>query len=291
MTPPLIPGSHTLTLTVGGRERSCLLHVPHGYDGTTPLPLVLAFHGATSNGRLMQLFSGLSDKADAAGFFVAYPNGTGSTPNVLIWNSGGGYGYAAKHNIDDVSFVRALLARLDGELPIDPRRIFAAGMSNGAQMTYRLASELSDRFAAVAAVAGPQGNDEPHPSRPMPVLHIHGTDDEFAPFNGGVGPRSLYGTHFRSVAETIRAWVRVNGCPETPQITEEPPRIDDGTRIVRHAYGPCAGGAEVVLLVVEGGGHTWPGRPPLPLTLGKSTANLDANDAIWDFFTRHAAVA
>lgn len=287
MTLSRAAGNQTLTLVSGGRERSCLLYVPKGWNGATPLPLVLALHGATSNGRLMQLFCGLSDKADAEGFLVAYPNGTGSTPNVLIWNSGGGYGYAAKQNIDDVAFIRALLDRLSTEMPIDARRIYVAGMSNGAQMTYRLASELSDRIAAIAAVAGPQGNADPQPSRPMPVLHIHGTDDEFAPFQGGVGPRSLYGTHFRSALDTVRTWAGVNGCSETPRITVETPRSADGTRIIRHEYGSCRAGAEVVLFVVEGGGHTWPGRPPLPPKLGKSTANLDANDTIWEFFQRH----
>lgn len=287
-SPPPTPGSHVRTLHVDGRERSYLLHVPVGFDGTRPLPAMLAFHGATSNGRLMQLFSGLSDKADAAGFFAVYPNGTGSLPNVLTWNGGRCCGYAFNHQVDDVAYVRALLVDLAGFVPVDPRRVYAAGMSNGAQITYRLGSELTERFAAIAGVAGPMGLDACNPSRPIPVLHIHGTDDEFAPFQGGVGPRSIYGADFHSVEFTVDCWVRANGCPPTPTVTAKPPRVDDGTRIVRKVYGPGRDGVEVVLIVVEGGGHTWPGRPPLPVTLGKSTANLDANDTIWEFFQRYA---
>jgi polyhydroxybutyrate depolymerase len=271
---------------VDGRLRSYLLHVPPGLDPGRPVPVVLAFHGATSNARLMQQFSGLSAKADAAGFLAVYPNGTGNL-NVLTWNGGTCCGYAHNHQVDDVAFVRAVLDDLAGVAPVDPRRVYAAGMSNGAHMTYRLASELTDRLAAVACVAGPMATDDCHPSRPISVLHIHGTDDEFAPFHGGVGARSVYGTHSHSVEYTIRCWVRANGCPAAPTVTVEPPRVADGTRIIRKVYGPCADGTEIVLIIVERGGHTWPGRPPLPLTLGKSTANLDANDTIWDFFQRH----
>jgi polyhydroxybutyrate depolymerase len=235
----------------------------------------------------MEQFSGLSAKADRAGFVAVYPNGSGALPNVLTWNGGGCCGYAANHRVDDVGFVRALIDDLGRLVRLDPRRVYAAGMSNGAHLVYRLACELSDRVAAVAAVAGPMVLDGCRPARPVPVLHIHGTDDEFAPYHGGRGARSIYGQDFPSVEQTVRTWVRLNGCPEVPAVTEEPPEVADGTRVVRAAYGPCPGGSEVVLLTVEGGGHTWPGRPPLPAILGKSTANLDANDAIWEFFERH----
>ena len=235
----------------------------------------------------MEHFSGLSSKADQAGFLAVYPNGTGNLPNVLTWNGGGCCGYAVHHAVDDVAFVRALLDDLGQTVPIDARRVYAAGMSNGAHLVYRLACEMGERLAAIAAVAGAMAIDDCRPVRPMPVLHIHGTDDQFAPFHGGRGPRSVYGTYAPSVEQTVRTWARINGCAATPTVTSEPSREDDGTRIMREVYSPCADGAEVVLLIVEGGGHTWPGRPPLPLALGKSTANLDANDAIWEFFQRH----
>jgi polyhydroxybutyrate depolymerase len=274
-------------LHVGGRQRSYLLHVPEGDDGRRLLPAVLAFHGATSNGRLMEQFSGLSTKADRVGFVVVYPNGTGNLPNVLTWNGGSCCGYAVKNDVDDVAFTRALLDDLAGQVMLDRSRVYAAGMSNGAQVVYRLAGELADRIAAVAAVAGPMGMDDYHPSRPVSVLHIHGTDDEFAPFHGGRGPRSVYGTQFHSVDQTVRTWARIDGCPDTPAIVAEPSEVADGTRVERRVFGPGRDGSEVVLIIVEGGGHTWPGRPPLPAMLGKSTANLDANDAIWEFFERH----
>jgi polyhydroxybutyrate depolymerase len=275
-------------LEVDGRSRWCAMRLLPAYDGTTPLPLVLAIHGATSNPRLMERFSGLSDKAEQAGFILGYPAGTGALANVLTWNGGVCCGYAANNNVDDIAFFRRLLDDLMGSLQIDRKRVYLAGMSNGAHMAYRLAVEMGERFAAIACVAGPMTIEPTAATKPMPLLHIHGTHDEFAPFDGGRGPRSLYREPLRSVPETIAAWVRVNGCPETPTVESNPDRVGDGTTIVRSAYGPGREGSEVVLYKVVEGGHTWPGRPPLPLQLGKSTMNLDANEVIWEFFQRHA---
>jgi polyhydroxybutyrate depolymerase len=274
-------------LEIDGRPRWCAVRLPSVYDGQTPMPLVLALHGATSNPRLMEKFSGLTEKAESAGFLVGYPAGSGVLPNVLTWNGGGCCGFAQKNAIDDVGFLGRLIDDLSESLRIDPQRVYLAGMSNGAHMAYRAAAAMSERIAAIACVAGPLSIELGRPARGMPVLHIHGTDDEFAPLAGGAGPRSVFGAALPSIPETIAAWVRADDCPETPTTTTIPDRVGDGTRIVRSAYGPGRDGSEVVLYVVEGGGHTWPGRPPLPLSLGKSTGNMDANDVIWEFFQRH----
>jgi polyhydroxybutyrate depolymerase len=277
----LAPGEHLRSLRVHDRDRNYYLYIPSGHGARKPLPVILAFHGATSNARLMRKFCGLNEKAEEAGFVAVYPNGTGHSDAVLSWNGGVCCGYAKTYNVDDVAYVRALLDDLATVVNVAPRRVYAAGMSNGAMMAYRLAVECADRFAAIAAVAGPMGIDDPRPVRPMPVLHIHGTEDLFAPYEGGVGRRSLHGVPFRSVGDTIAAWVRVNRCDPTATVINETPMVDDGTRIVRHFY---RGDAPVTLITVEGGGHTWPGRPPFPEMLGKSTQNLNANDVIWEFF-------
>jgi polyhydroxybutyrate depolymerase len=275
-------------LQVGGRERWCQIHLPPSFDRERPLPIVFALHGATSNPRLMERFTGLNEKADADGFIVGYPAGSGALANVLTWNGGACCGYAANQQIDDVAFFRALLDDLPGVLRLDPGAIYLAGMSNGAHMSYRLGAAMADRFAAIACVAGPMAIElETAPARPISVLHIHGSDDEFAPFEGGRGAKSLYGISLPSVPDSVMAWVRVNRCPPTPREEVLPDSAGDGTHIVRWTYAPGAEGSEVILIKIEGGGHTWPGRPPLPLTLGKSTTNLNANDEIWSFFCRH----
>lgn len=112
---------------------------------------------------------------------------------------------------------------------VDAKRVFATGMSNGAIITYRLASELSDRIAAVAPVSGPMGTEKCEPKRPVPVIHFHGTDDQFAPFKGGKGEKSLSGTNFYSVEHSIRAWMKANGCKEEPTTEELPDKAKDGT--------------------------------------------------------------
>jgi polyhydroxybutyrate depolymerase len=281
-------GEHSRSLEVDKRIRSYLVHIPKSYDGSKPFPVVLALHGGGSNAEQMVRFCGLNDKADQAGFIVVYPNGTGSLNTMLTWNGGNCCGFAVQHQVDDVAFIRALLDDLERVAKVDRKRIYATGMSNGAIMVYRLASELSDRIAAIAPVAGPMGTETCAPERPVSVIHFHGTDDQFAPFAGGKGTKSRSGTDFYSVDHSIRAWVKANGCPSEPRVVKEPDKSKDGTTITRKTYGPGKDGAEVVVVVIEGGEHTWPGRPPPLRFLGKSTKNIQANDVMWEFFQRHA---
>ena len=111
---------------------------------------------------------------------------------------------------------------------IDRKRIFATGMSNGAIISYRLASELSDRIAAVAPVAGPMGTETCSPKRPVPLIHFHGTDDQFAAFRGGSGSKSLSRTSFFSVEHSIQAWMKANGCPAEPKVEQLPDKNERG---------------------------------------------------------------
>ena len=283
---PLGPGDHTRSLEVDEQTRSYLLHVPPDYDPREPAPVVLALHGAMMNGSMMAAFSGLSEKADEAGFLVVYPNGTGVANLLLTWNCGGLLGKLAENQPDDVAFVAALLDDLATVVRVDPKRVYAAGMSNGGMMCYRLAAELSDRIAAIAPVGGTMAIGTCKPKRPVPVIHFHGTDDQLVPFEGfnGKAPRFL---SFKSVKETIDLWVRKNGCPEEPDVNELPDSADDGTTVMRKSYGPGKQGTEVVLLKIKGGGHTWPGREAAFGFLGKSTQDISANDLIWEFFLRH----
>ena len=284
---PLGPGNHTLSLAVGGLQRSAIVHVPPQYDRTIPMPVVVAFHGGGANADNMVRFSGLDEKADQAGFIVVYPYGTGRLQRMLTFNGGNCCGKAAADGVDDVEFTRRLLDDLAAAVTIDPKRVFATGMSNGAIMAYRLAAELSDRIAAIAPVSGPMGTKAWAPKRPVSVIHFHGTADEFAPFEGGRG-RGPSGTDFFSVSDTIQACVEADGCDPKPVTTSLPDTSADGTTAVRKTYGPGRDGAEVVLIVIEGGGHTWPGREPRLGGLGKATRDISANDLMWAFFQRHA---
>lgn len=284
---PIKPGDYSRTVESGGRKRTYLVHIPPKYDRQKPMPLVLAFHGGGSNAPQMVRFCGLNEKGDAAGFIVVYPNGTGRIDQIFTWNTGNCCGYALSQNVDDVAFVRALLDDLGRDVAIDPKRVYATGMSNGGMMAYRLGAELSDRIAAIAPVGGPMGTETCAPQRPVPVIHFHGTADEFAPFAGGRGARSLSQTNFFSVDHSIQAWVKANGCTVEPVITKLANKVDDGTSIIRKTYPSGKDGAEVVLIEIQGAGHTWPGRNPPLAILGKSTKNVSANDVLWEFFEKH----
>jgi polyhydroxybutyrate depolymerase len=118
-------------------------------------------------------------------------------------------------------------------------------------------------------------------------MHFHGTGDEFAPFKGGKGAKSLSGTEFHSVEHLIRALVKANGCKEEPARVELPDNAKDGTKIVRKTYGGGKDGSEVLLFLIEGRGHTRPGREPMLKALGKTTRNIFANNLMWEFFEQH----
>jgi polyhydroxybutyrate depolymerase len=285
---PLGPGDHDRSITVDGWKRTYHVHVPPKYDAKKPTPVVLAFHGAAMTGPMMARFSDLDAKADQAGFIVVYPDGTGPAGLLLTWNAGGWQGEAAKNRPDDVKCTARLLDDLAGVVSVDSKRVYAVGMSNGAMMCYRLAAELSDRIAAIAPVGGTMtlAADKVKLKRPVSVIHFHGTDDHLVP-PGGPAEKSPKLLTFLSLDDTIAAWVKLDGCPAEPKITKLPDKAGDGTTITRKSHGPGADGAEVVLYLIGGGGHTWPGQEPMVGLLGKSTKNLSANDLIWEFLERH----
>jgi polyhydroxybutyrate depolymerase len=235
---PLGPGDHTRSLTVGGLKRTYLVHVPKPYTDKKALPVVLVFHGGGSNAKQWARFCGLNDQADKAGFIAVYPNGTGKKvegyeEEVLGWNGGPrqpGGDNPVLSKVDDVAFTKALLDDLAEVVKVDPKRVYATGMSMGAIMVYRLASELSDRIAAIAPIAGPMGTEKCRPRRPVSVIHFHGTDDEAVPFKGGKGKLDVSGTDFYSAEHSLRAWVKADGCTKRPTTAELPDRAKDGPR-------------------------------------------------------------
>ena len=175
---------------------------------------------------------------------------------------------------------------LGGVIKVDLKRVYATGMSNGGMMCYRLAAELSDRIAAVAPVAGTMAFEKANPKRPVPIIHFHGTSDTLVPVDGP-GQKTPRFITFKSVEDSIQTWVTIDGCDKKPEITDLPVKVNDGTTVQRKAYRHGKDGAEVVLFVIKGGGHTWPGQEPLVDFIGKSTKNISASDLIWEFFKKH----
>jgi polyhydroxybutyrate depolymerase len=266
-----LAGDSTWLVTSSGIPRTVNLHVPPSYDPTVPTPIVLNFHGFTSDNIQEDLLSQMDPKADAAGFIVLYPLGTGVP---LSWNAGACCGTAAATGVDDIQFVRDILDTAAQKLCVDPKRIYATGMSNGGFLSHRIGCELADRVAAIAPVAGVLGVPTCTPSRPMPVMHFHGTADPLVPWDGS----TLLG--FISVPDSVAGWVARDSCTGAPVQTYAHGDASCSS------YQQCAGGAEVTLCTITGGGHTWPGGMPVP-ALGATSTDISATDAMWTFFAAH----
>lgn len=263
-------GTLPAALDFGGRVRTYLLHVPSGYDGKTPLPLVVVLHGATQSADSAEKMSGMSGKADLEHFIAVYPSGTGG---VVTWNAGTCCGYAIQNNVDDIGFFRALLEKLESDYAVDRKRIYFTGMSNGAMMSYRVACEMSDQVAAIAPVEGAL-NVDCHPAAPVSVLIFHGTADRLVPFNGGRTPFQIGDKRSdNSVANAVEFWVKRDACSSVPQHEETAEAHSD-------KYSGCQDGTRVALYAIQGGRHMWPG-------LAISGNHVPATDLIWDFFAAH----
>ncbi len=268
-------------------KRGYWVYLPDSHQGSGLLPVVLVLHGDGMNGESMARLCNLDEKADEAGFLVVYPNGTGQTDKELTWNAGRCCGSAKLRDIDDVAFIEKVLNNVEIRYRVDRTRVYATGISNGAMMAYLLAAAIPYRIAAVAAVAG---SLEVGPSTihwPVPVLHFHGTQDEFVLFDDKHKPRSKTRISINSAMDTIQTWVWINGANTEPETEELPDQADDGTKVVRYIYRAPKTGADVILYKIQGGGHTWPGRPSGETILGPSTRQISANDLIWEFFKKY----
>ena len=263
------PGEYTgIEIEHGGVTRTYDVYVPEAHDGTTPVPLVFNFHGLTSAPDEQASFSEFNVTAETRGYVVIYGAGIENS-----WNAGSCCGDAMETMVDDVGFVAALVDAATQGLCVDENRIFATGMSNGAMMSYRLACEMADVFAAIAPVAGGLGVTGCTPSRPVPMLHVHGTVDPLVPIDGG----GISGVP--SILDTVAAWAEDNGCASGPDVTLQ---IDD---VTCETWSSCESFADVELCLIDGGGHCWPGQASCPA--GPSTLTIHASEHIADFFDAH----
>jgi polyhydroxybutyrate depolymerase len=248
------------------------------------LPLVLVLHGGGGNAAHAERMTGFTEKARKEGFIVVYPEGSGRLrTRLLTWNAGHCCGYAMNQGVDDVKFIRALIDQLTESYPVDTRRIYATGMSNGGMMTHRLGIELSDRLAAIAPVVATVFGDEKKPAHPISALMINGMLDRHVPHTGGVpggrGANAWDGSPARPALEQATFWARSNGCAKDPLREERSLQI-----LWRY---PCSSGREVRLLLLKDNGHAWPGGRPGTRRGDPPSTSVNATDVIWEFFKAH----
>ncbi len=295
-TTPLEPGDHLITLQQTNRDRSAILHLPPQVLQKKALPLVVNLHGAGGNALQHQEYTDLDRLADQEGFVVVYPNGTGpGSSGFLTWNAGSCCGFAKAHEVDDVGFIRSLITRIQQHILIDTTRIYATGLSNGAMMTYRLAVEAADQFAAIAPVAGTMMIEHSGPREAVPIIHVHSLDDPRVPYEGGSAylvPLTHDKEHHPPVEGQLHEWIKHNRCRAIP---EKDPVISSGSLqesdhwAQRIRYSHCRDGAHITLWQLQGAGHGWPGGRPTLLQRfwGPPTQTIHTNAEIWDFFRQH----
>ncbi|WP_431215501.1 alpha/beta hydrolase family esterase [Puia sp. P3] len=240
-------------LSVDGLSRTYLLNLPPNYYESSNLPLVIALHGFGGTSAEMERDYGITDKGNAEGFVVAYPDGVPSNGPFRLrsWNAGRCCFVAESDNIDDVHFISSLIDQLVANYKIDPKKVYVAGMSNGAMMTYTLACALSEKIAAITSVSGTLMASSPcQPSRAVPILHIHSALDTKVPFNGGYGMDNVY---FSPVDSGLSVWAMNDSC-------DTPPSVTDGAGYTLTEWKDLHGRVAIDSYLTSDGGHSLAGR-------------------------------
>ena len=273
------------SIDVDGVERTYALYVPPTYDGASDWPLLVVLHSFATRSRFQLTTSGILPIADREEFIVVAPQGLIRDG---LDDTGEGWNIELRDDLaDDVGFIDALLDELTATYVIDQRRVYAAGFSQGAGMTYQIADSFPDRIAAIAAVSSALPSPETRefaPSRPIPLLQIHGTADTIARYDQ---PSDRF-IPFTSVLETIEIWRSINGCTDEATITDFPDLVTtDESTVTRIAYTNCTTDAPVVHFRVNGGGHSWPGSVSSLGFSGTPNQDISASEEIWDFLSQY----
>jgi polyhydroxybutyrate depolymerase len=263
----LTPGDHNYNMMFGGMTRTFLLHVPTGYDGKKPVPLVFDLHGSGSTGPSELASSRFSAVADANGFLVVAPNGYMNS-----WNGDIAFGAAYMMKLDDVGLMKALVDYIAGIANINRAKVYSTGLSNGGAMSNTLGCQAADTFAAVAPVADPLDIGLPTcmPSQPISVLGFHGYNDDPVPYEGGKGSGPDLGTPFPSIPDTLLAWAKIMGCTGMPEVET----ISGRNKC--EIYRDCGGDAEVGYCSIEGSHILY------------QQSVLNVAERAWKFFDKHA---
>jgi polyhydroxybutyrate depolymerase len=274
-------------------DRNFLYYAP----SSKPLfkaPLILVLHGANEGPRDIEAATQyrFNELADNDGAVICYPEGVD-----FWWNFDSKATLKANRQIvDDVKFISVLIDHLVSKYSLDPHRVYVTGMSAGAIMALRLASELPHKITAVAPVAGSNPlnflmNCDSKP--PVSILFMNGDQDNLVPFNGGMAHmgNSTWEAQTDPVPLSVDHWATCEECFGRP-VTTDLPVINrmDPTRVQLVTYPVSNKGADILFYVIHGGGHRWPNAfqyPGVDQKLGKMSVQIDATTIIWDFFKRH----
>ncbi len=257
-----------------GIYRKFRLYVPNSYNSNLQVPLILNLHGYTSNATQQQLYANFMPIADTAKFLVVQPEGTIQSGS-QFWNAGFAIG-----NPNDVLFMSDLIDSLKISYNINLNRVYSCGMSNGGIMSYYLTCNLQNKIAAIASVTGSMLNSwyTCSPTRPFPVMQIHGTLDGTVPYLGN--------TIFAPIDSIVKKWASHNNCNLTPVTTSlANVSLIDGSTVINYKYFNGNSGSSVELYKVIGGSHSWPGGANV---IPGTNQDFSATKEIWRFFRQYS---
>ena len=246
-----------------GQVRDYYLYLPNSIQDNAPLIFVLHGYGGSAGG--IMGYSGMNEMAAEQGFAVCYPQGLSDQSGNNFWNVG--YAFHQNQMVDDVAFLSSLANYLQDEYNLSAESTFSTGMSNGGDMSYMLGCQASDTFKAIAPVAGCMMESiyETCDSGPIPILEIHGTNDNVTLWDGDMDNNDGWGSYL-STMDGIDYWVDANGCESSEQL------FLGSENVIHHRYFDCVDNVEVWLYEVVGGGHDWPSY---------------SNEEIWRFFSNY----
>jgi len=266
-------------MNVDGYNRTYVLNLPPDYYDTAGFPLVIVLHGFGGSAAQAEKDYGVTDKGNAEHFIVVYPEGIGSDGpyHLRSWDAGNCCFVAQSDHIDDVQYISELIDYLVADYKVDPKRVYVAGMSNGAMMAYTLACQLSEKIAAITSVSGTLIASSPCVvARTVPVLEIHSSQDTKVPFNGGFG---LDGVWFPAVDSGLNVLAALDTCG--------PPQVTQYTGYSLAEWRNPDGNVAIDRYLTVDGGHSWPGGIKPRAQADPPSVYLDATDLLWDFFQRY----
>jgi len=226
--------SQTQNIIVNGTSREMIVHIPPGL--TTGRPLVISLHGMNQSASYQQTNTSWDAVSDTANFVVVYPNGINSA-----WDING---------TSDLNFIEAIIDAMYTDHSIDKNRVYLTGFSMGGMMTYHAANNIADKIAAFGPVSGYMSTVF-NSSRPIPLIHTHGTADDVVPYLPG--PSGATGADFPGIYSIVEGWASRDNCNATPVTTSPYPSTGSVNTKQIWTNGDC--GTEVVLISLDGKGH------------------------------------
>ncbi|MDQ6717953.1 MAG: hypothetical protein M3Z17_06355 [Gemmatimonadota bacterium] len=280
-------GTTAHDLAFAGESRSFLIHVPASRMRTRLLravgfPLLVVLHGSGADGETIRRQTKFDSLSEIYHVAIAYPDGSSGLFGLgSDWNAGECCGTAARRGVDDVGFIRAVIEEAKRHLPIDSRRIYVAGFSDGGRMAYHFACAASPDVAAIGVVSGSLVDSRCQPSRPVPVAIIHGTADEDVPFADSALSASpfLLPPELLRLPPSARFWAMENGCSGFVSRVIAP-------TVTRTSFHSCTG-ADVAFYGISGGTHSWPGGKRDGADGQTPSQDLDASGTLIRFFLAH----